>query len=80
VETPILGMEKFFGPYRGSAVVHENLSPGSRASASTHGGFDEDELTMRSVITGIVQSRKVEGAGRAVAAERAGRPGSRGRS
>jgi hypothetical protein len=77
VETPILGMENSFARYRGKAGVHENLSPGSRAGSSTHGGFDDDELTRRSVIAAIVQSRQLGAASRAVVGRSARRAGVR---
>jgi hypothetical protein len=54
VRTPILGMEKYFS---GSVAalnlpnVRAYTSPGSAAASTTHGGFDDDAKTMRSVIS-----------------------------
>ena len=51
--TPILGMEKYFN----EMIVPQNLqavrvwtAPGKESRSSTHGGFDDDEATMKSVI------------------------------
>lgn len=49
--TPILGMEKFYRDYapklkNATAIV----APGDRSASTTHGGFDDDELTQRRVV------------------------------
>ena len=51
---PILGMQKYFDSAVGQdpAVTHV-VSPGARARSTTHGGFDDDEATMKSVIAYI---------------------------
>jgi len=48
---PILGMQKYFDSAVGQdpAVTHV-VSPGARARSTTHGGFDDDEATLRSAI------------------------------
>ncbi len=49
--TPILGMEKFYRDY-GAALRHATaiVAPGARSASTTHGGFDDDELTQQRVI------------------------------
>lgn len=49
--TPILGMEKFWRDY-GDKLKNATAiaSPGAKAASTTHGGFDDDELTMQRVI------------------------------
>ena len=44
---PILGMEKFFRPRPGMQAF---AAPGEKSASTTHGGFDDDVLTMASVI------------------------------
>jgi len=51
VPTPILGMEKFYADYgaklkSASAIV----APGPKSASTTHGGFDDDELTQRRIV------------------------------
>jgi hypothetical protein len=53
-KTPILGMEKYFN----DAIASKNLpnvstwaAPGKESKSTTHGGFDDDQVTMASVIT-----------------------------
>ena len=51
--TPILGMEKYFNDKIGSrklANVYTWASPGKESKSTTHGGFDDDPITMASVI------------------------------
>ena len=51
--TPILGMEKYFNDKIGSKKL-PNVStwtaPGKESKSTTHGGFDDDQVTMASVI------------------------------
>ena len=53
-EAPILGMQRHFpaalGRKRGVKVFE---APSRECAASTHGGFDDDGATMRSVIEGM---------------------------
>jgi hypothetical protein len=54
VRTPILGMEKYFTGSIGALNlpnVQTFTSPGPAAASTTHGGFDDDTRTMRSVIS-----------------------------
>jgi hypothetical protein len=55
--TPILGMEKYFSAITRQRVpnVQAWLAPGPQSQSSTHGGFDDDERTMKSVIALIKQ-------------------------
>jgi hypothetical protein len=49
--TPIIGMQKYFNPYRAklaNTTVHP--SPGTTSTSSTHGDFDTDEATRGRVI------------------------------
>jgi hypothetical protein len=56
---PIVGMEKFFDAAVGKAPgVSRFISPGDKARATTHGGFDDDATTMKSVIAFIKESRR----------------------
>jgi hypothetical protein len=51
--TPILGLEKYFNDKIASrqlANVFTWAAPGRESKSTTHGGFDDDEVTMRSVI------------------------------
>ena len=51
--TPILGMEKYFNDKIGSKKlpnVHTWAAPGQESKSTTHGGFDDDQVTMASVI------------------------------
>jgi hypothetical protein len=51
---PILGMQKYFDAAVGkAAAVTQFLSPRDKARATTHGGFDDDVTTMKSVIAYI---------------------------
>jgi hypothetical protein len=48
---PILGMQKHFDSADGpGAAVTQFLAPRDNSHAATHGGFDDDETTRRSVI------------------------------
>jgi hypothetical protein len=65
--TPILGLERDFdrwiagaGPgYR--SQVDAWASPGDRAAATTHGGFDEDPACFDTVLETIARSRTARG-------------------
>jgi len=51
--TPILGMEKYFNSTIASKKlknVHTWAAPGKESKSTTHGGFDDDQVTMASVI------------------------------
>jgi len=51
--TPILGMEKYFNDKIASkklANVFTWAAPGRESKSTTHGGFDDDQVTMASVI------------------------------
>ena len=51
--TPILGLEKYFNVMIASkklANVFTWAAPGKESKSTTHGGFDDDQVTMRSVI------------------------------
>ena len=51
--TPILGMEKYFNDKIGSKKlpnVYTWAAPGKESKSTTHGGFDDDQVTMASVI------------------------------
>ena len=51
--TPILGMEKYFNDKIASkklAHIHTWAAPGKESKSTTHGGFDDDQVTMMSVI------------------------------
>lgn len=57
-EAPILGMERHFPRElrrRRNVAVH--AAPSARTAATTHGGFDDDGATMRSVIASMKPSR-----------------------
>jgi hypothetical protein len=59
--TPILGMQKYFTDRvtsRGLATVKAWTSPGAVTASTTHGGFDDDRLTMESVIK-LIRKEKV---------------------
>jgi hypothetical protein len=59
--TPILGMQKYFTDRvasRGLAAVKVWTSPGPVTASTTHGGFDDDRLTMESVIK-LIRKEKV---------------------
>ena len=51
VTTPILGMEKYFDQYIGTAAnVQAFSAPAQSSASSTHGGFDDDATTMNKII------------------------------
>lgn len=55
--TPILGMEKYFNARIASqklANVRTWPAPGKESKSTTHGGFDDDDATMASVISLIL--------------------------
>jgi hypothetical protein len=59
--TPILGMQKYFQ----QQIAPQNLpnvtlftSPGEFAQSTTHGGFDDDPMTMNKVISLIKEARQ----------------------
>ena len=51
-ETPILGMEKYFGAIasQGLPGLKAWTAPSAQSKSTTHGGFDDDSSTMASVI------------------------------
>ncbi|HEY6261397.1 MAG TPA: C1 family peptidase [Nitrospiraceae bacterium] len=52
--TPILGMEKYFKSTIASqqlAQVSTWAAPGKESKSTTHGGFDDDQVTMMSIIS-----------------------------
>jgi hypothetical protein len=57
-QKPILGMEKFFRPRHGTEAF---AAPSDRSACTTHGGFDDDALTMRSLID-LIKARPTAGA------------------
>lgn len=60
-EVPILGMQKHFAKAsRGldPKRVTLSLAPGSASNSTTHGGFDDDEATMNSVIAAILNGNR----------------------
>lgn len=57
--TPILGLARdAAAPAKGWPNTTLHLAPGPRSAASTHGGFDDDDLTMKEVIRFIRASRR----------------------
>lgn len=50
VETPILGMQKYFEAVKNLPNVQAWAAPGAQSKSTTHGGFDDDATTMASVI------------------------------
>jgi hypothetical protein len=50
VETPILGMEKYFKDVKNLPNVRAWTAPGAQSQSTTHGGFDDDKTTIASVI------------------------------
>lgn len=51
--TPILGMEKYFNQIitpQKLPNTHTWIAPGNESKSTTHGGFDDDDTTMSSVI------------------------------
>ncbi|HET7729120.1 MAG TPA: C1 family peptidase [Usitatibacter sp.] len=53
-EAPILGMERHFPPeLRALPNVEVVVAPTQASASTTHGGFDDDGATMRSVIAGM---------------------------
>jgi hypothetical protein len=53
--TPILGMEKFFGPYA-KKLPHTtaHVAPGPVSASTTHSGFDDDEGTRAEIVKFIL--------------------------
>jgi hypothetical protein len=52
--TPILGMQKYYEPiFSGASHMSASVSPGPDSMSTTHGGFDDDDRTMQSVIASI---------------------------
>jgi len=61
VRTPILGMEKYFSSSIGALKlpnVRTYTSPGPAANSTTHGGFDDDAQTIRSVVS-LIKTNKL---------------------
>ena len=59
--TPILGMAKYFDDEVGPlelANVKAWMAPGPASESTTHGGFDDDPVTMKSVIN-LIKGRRV---------------------
>ena len=59
--TPILGMAKYFEAEVASLElpnVKGWTAPGAATASTTHGGFDDDRLTMESIIR-LIKGRKV---------------------
>jgi len=50
IQTPILGMQKYFEAVKGVPNVRAWSAPGIQSKSTTHGGFDDDATTMASVI------------------------------
>lgn len=52
VVTPILGMEKYFAEIAGMKLhgVKAWATPAAQSKSTTHGGFDDDQTTMASII------------------------------
>jgi hypothetical protein len=50
VETPILGMQKYFEALKNVPNTRAWAAPGLQSKSTTHGGFDDDRTTMASVI------------------------------
>jgi hypothetical protein len=49
--TPILGMEEFYRSYSGKLKNATAIAaPGQKSASTTHGGFDDDELTQQRVV------------------------------
>ncbi|MFA5914209.1 MAG: C1 family peptidase [Burkholderiales bacterium] len=58
VQTPILGMQKYFGAIAGLPGVHAWTAPGAQSKSTTHGGFDDDATTMASVIA-LIKGKEI---------------------
>jgi Papain family cysteine protease len=58
VQTPILGMQKYFSGLDGLPNVQAFTAPGTQSQSTTHGGFDEDKTTMSSVIL-LIQGKSI---------------------
>ncbi len=49
--TPLVGLQKYFDPYRAElANTTVQVSPGATSTSSTHSGFDDDEATRSRVV------------------------------
>jgi hypothetical protein len=49
--TPILGMQKYFDDYAGKlAKARVHVAPGAASQSTTHGGFDDDAATRRTIV------------------------------
>lgn len=62
IQTPILGMEKYFQRDRQiqsvKSSIHSWATPTAESASTTHGGFDDDRLTMESIIK-LIKGQKV---------------------
>jgi len=58
VETPILGMQKYFEAVKDLPNVQAWAAPGAQSKSTTHGGFDDDATTMASVIA-LIRGAKI---------------------
>lgn len=75
--TPILGMQRYWDPLAAQARdprMQAFASPSDRSASTTHGGFDDDPATRRSVID-LIKAQSAE----ATTGRRAGRGAVRGR-
>jgi hypothetical protein len=51
IQTPILGMQKYFDKaFGGKAKARCCVAPGKLSGSTTHGGFDEDPGTREQVL------------------------------
>jgi len=58
VETPILGMQKYFDAVKNLPNVKAWAAPGAQSKSTTHGGFDDDATTLASVIA-LIKGREI---------------------
>jgi hypothetical protein len=58
VETPILGMQKYFEKVKDVPHVRAWVAPCLQSKSTTHGGFDDDVTTMASVIA-LIKGRTI---------------------
>jgi hypothetical protein len=58
VTTPILGMERHFAAVAGLPGVRAWTAPCPQSRSTTHGGFDDDEATLQSVIA-LIKGKEI---------------------
>ena len=58
VRTPILGMEKYFSAIAALPNVRAWTAPCPQSQSTTHGGFDDDQVTMNSV-TALIKGANI---------------------